>query len=202
MRLSPWTSEVLKLAESGIETGVILGFVENAGTFNLSADQIVYLNDLGLPGEIIHGMLQHDRDVITGAKPLTITSEPEWPMPFEQVLADEKRKSEMPLPKLTVPASSPAPVEPPQIAAGALPKFTPSPAAQAFARSEVFESHKPARASPSTSVEQGRAMTGVTTPYPVRAPHSVEITAPIVFVNGDGRVANTLVILGFPRSNP
>jgi hypothetical protein len=47
IRLSPWTSEIVKLAESGIEVSIILSFIENSGTFNLGADQIVYLNDLG-----------------------------------------------------------------------------------------------------------------------------------------------------------
>lgn len=204
MRLSPWTSEVLKLAESGIETGVILGFIENAGTFNLSADQIMYLNDLGLPGEIINGMLQHDRDVITGAKPLTITSEPEWPTPFEPAVADQHREQEMPSPKPkpAPPASSPAPVEPSQIVAGALYELTASQAAQSLAKSEEFQSHQPTRMHQRAAGERGSALTGGRNPYPVREPYPVEITAPIFFIKGDGRVANTLVILGFPRSNP
>jgi hypothetical protein len=204
LRLSPWTSEVVKLAESGVEPGVILAFIENSGTFNLGADQIVYLNDLGLSGEIINAMLQHDREVITGARPLTITSEPEWQFSLDPVMVAERRASDTPLPK---PAA--APIRTGATAySGSTPAFTALPelnrpvAVSPLATTESALLDEPATATRSTSDWQARSADRKKSPYPMREPYPVEITAPIVFINGEGRIPNTLVVLGFPRTTP
>ena len=82
VRLSPWATEIVKLAEARIGDDVMYSFIDNSGTFNLGADQIVYLSDLGVPGQIISAMLQHDQELISGVRPLTIASEPTWePVP-------------------------------------------------------------------------------------------------------------------------
>src|SRR2546427_5732710 len=40
--------ELIKLAESGVEEAVLMAFVTNsASTFNLSSEEIIYLNDIG-----------------------------------------------------------------------------------------------------------------------------------------------------------
>jgi hypothetical protein len=58
---SPAVAEVIKLANSGSEEEVILAFVSNsAGTFNLRAEEIIYLNDIGLPSAVVRAMLQRD----------------------------------------------------------------------------------------------------------------------------------------------
>jgi hypothetical protein len=36
--------------------------------------------------------------------------------------------------------------------------------------------------------------------YPVREPQPVELTAPIIFIEGEERPANTIIIVGFPRT--
>ena len=60
--------EVVKMAEAGIDAGVMLSFVTNsAGTFNLGSDQIIYLNDLGLPNQVVTAMIQHDQEFGSGA---------------------------------------------------------------------------------------------------------------------------------------
>jgi hypothetical protein len=200
LRLSPWANEVVKLAESGVEAHVILAFIENSGTFNLGADQIIYLNDLGLSGEIVNAMLQHDRELITGAKPLTITSEPQWQLPFDAVFASERKASGKPLPP-----QSPAPKRP-------------APAADAAGVLALETNQEMDRSVPTTTrsaelVKATPAKRGVfdwqaeisdrkKNPYPVREPYPVELTAPIVFIHGEGRIPNTLVVLGFPRSTP
>jgi hypothetical protein len=47
---SPWFYEVERLAKAGIEDGVVQTYINNsAGTFNLTADQVIYLKNLGLP---------------------------------------------------------------------------------------------------------------------------------------------------------
>ncbi|MBI3849096.1 MAG: hypothetical protein HY298_02220 [Verrucomicrobia bacterium] len=53
--------EVIRLAESGIEEAVILAYVESSQMpFELSADDIVYLKDLGTEPSIIAAMLRQD----------------------------------------------------------------------------------------------------------------------------------------------
>jgi len=54
-------SEVAKLAQAGVNEQVMLAFVEKYnGRFDVGADQIVYLNDLGVSSTVITAMLKHD----------------------------------------------------------------------------------------------------------------------------------------------
>lgn len=202
LRLSPWTTEVVKLAESGIETDVILAFIENSGTFNLGADQIVYLNDLGLSGEIVNAMLRHDRELISGAKPLTITSEPEWEFSFDSVSAGGNRVSAKPSPEPSIAPVRRAEVVDPESRSvkEASPDDNRLVATTAAATFETILPNEVATGSRSTFNWREQPADTKKSPYPVREPYPVEITAPIVFINGDGRIANTLVVLGFPRS--
>ncbi len=53
--------EIAKLAQSGVSEEVILTYVDRyQARFNLSADQIVYLNDLGVSTTVVNAMLKHD----------------------------------------------------------------------------------------------------------------------------------------------
>ena len=55
-------AEVIRLAESGVEEGVILAYVTNSPSmFNLGPDDIIYLNDIGLPGAVVTAMIQRDQ---------------------------------------------------------------------------------------------------------------------------------------------
>ena len=64
-------AEAIKLAGSGVDESVMLAFVTNStGAFNLTSDDIIYLNDLGVPATVITAMIQ--RDSIT--KPTTASS--------------------------------------------------------------------------------------------------------------------------------
>jgi hypothetical protein len=57
-------AQVIRLAQAGMEQSVILTYISNsAGPFNLDADKIIYLNDLGVPTEIINAMLQRDQEL-------------------------------------------------------------------------------------------------------------------------------------------
>ncbi len=55
-------AEVIKLAQSGVDENVMLAFITNSiKPFGLDAEEIVYLNDLGLSGSVITTMMQHDQ---------------------------------------------------------------------------------------------------------------------------------------------
>ena len=57
-------AQVISLVQAGVEQSVILNYINNStGLFNLNADQIIYLNDLGVPAELINAMMQRDQQL-------------------------------------------------------------------------------------------------------------------------------------------
>jgi hypothetical protein len=61
IQITPGLSEVVKLAQAGVGEEVILAYVEKySGRFDVGAEQILYLNDLGVAGTVITSMLKHD----------------------------------------------------------------------------------------------------------------------------------------------
>ena len=78
--VSPPVAEVLRLAESGVGEEVVLAYIQNSsGGFNLSADQILYLRDVGLSGQLISAMLS--RDAGLRGQPQPIQPQPEQQPP-------------------------------------------------------------------------------------------------------------------------
>ena len=64
LQLSPVLSEAVKLVQSGVGQSVLFNFITNTtGYFSLGADEIVYLNDLGVEGEVITAMMEHDKEL-------------------------------------------------------------------------------------------------------------------------------------------
>ena len=54
-------AEVIRLAESGVDQSVMLAFVTNStSTFNLGPEEIIYLNDIGIPSPVVTAMIQRD----------------------------------------------------------------------------------------------------------------------------------------------
>ncbi len=61
LKMSKAAQEVVRLAQSGVSDTVILLFVEKSSDkFNLDADDIVYLNDIGVSSDVVAAMLTHD----------------------------------------------------------------------------------------------------------------------------------------------
>jgi hypothetical protein len=57
------TEEIVKLAQSGLSEDVLVAYVEASPTaYDLSADNLVYLNDLGIPERVLTAMLSHAKD--------------------------------------------------------------------------------------------------------------------------------------------
>lgn len=193
--LSPWAKEIAKLADAGIEDFIIRSFIDNAGTFNLGADQIVHLRARGVSGEIIAAMLQHDQEVISGARPLTLSSEPDWeptPLPTRTPVRQAPR------------AATPAP------ASASAPKLSMktelpatsclgSPPIEVVKAADAVTQASPA-ATTSVFLNGKRAAVRQEPLYRVREPHPVPLTAPIVFVPAAEPVPNTLVIEWFPQA--
>jgi hypothetical protein len=57
-------AQVIRLVQASVEQSVILTYVSNStNLFNLNAEEIIYLNDLGAPPEIANAMIQHDQQL-------------------------------------------------------------------------------------------------------------------------------------------
>src|SRR5262245_42976102 len=64
VNLSPAATEVVRLTESNVAEDVILAFVRNGSTpYNLSAENVLYLRDIGFSSEVIAAMLSHDKEL-------------------------------------------------------------------------------------------------------------------------------------------
>jgi len=71
--LSPWSNEIQKLVQAGVEERVITTYITNsAGIFNLSADQIIYLKKAGVSPQILSMMIQHDQQSLSSAGPVAL----------------------------------------------------------------------------------------------------------------------------------
>jgi hypothetical protein len=61
VNLSPGAAEVVRLAGSGVGDDVVIAYIQNSqAPFNLSADDVLYLKDIGLSSEVTSAMLTHD----------------------------------------------------------------------------------------------------------------------------------------------
>jgi hypothetical protein len=57
---SPEADDLIKMARSGVDEEVLTAYIDAApGTFDLSADDIITLNDLGVPAQVISQALRH-----------------------------------------------------------------------------------------------------------------------------------------------
>ena len=88
LSLSPWFYEVVRLAQAKVDDTVILAYInDTAGTFNLTADQVIYLRNLGLSPQVINTMIDHDQELISGARALPMSAPPPYPPEVQAALA-------------------------------------------------------------------------------------------------------------------
>src|SRR5262245_31412497 len=60
-KVSTAVADVIKMAEAGTSEDVLLAYIQNsAASFDLSADQILYLRDIGVSSDTVSAMLTHD----------------------------------------------------------------------------------------------------------------------------------------------
>src|SRR5208282_4879674 len=57
--LSPGLAEIIRLAQAHVGDGVILAYIQNSGqVYSPSAEEILYLSDLGLPQNVIAALFK------------------------------------------------------------------------------------------------------------------------------------------------
>ena len=72
--VSPALAELLHLADSSADETVMLAFVTNSsGPFELGADEIIYLRDIGVPSAVITAILQRDDALQASASQMLIS---------------------------------------------------------------------------------------------------------------------------------
>ncbi len=109
VKLSPAAAELARLAGSGVDQGVMMAYVTNSqSTFNLTAEEIIYLNDLGVPGPVVTAMIQRDQVLKEQGKNALLSSSP----PVTSLPAPAPVQTE-PAPAPTVSAPLTPPAEPP-----------------------------------------------------------------------------------------
>ena len=111
VRLSTPVAEVVRLANSGVDQSVVLAYIKNSpDTFNLGAEEIIYLNDIGLPGSDVTAMIQHDQ-ALKGTQPITSPPPPPPAPPANQFANDGVSTPVPPNQYAPTPDSSVPPVE-------------------------------------------------------------------------------------------
>jgi hypothetical protein len=159
--LSPWYYEVERLTQAGVGEPAVLSYITNAaGTFNLSADQIISLKNLGASPEVINAMIRHDRDWISGRRPITVSAPPPLPPSVQAALAATLHRTER--------ASAPA-------ATQATPAPAPAPSGSIIAPDD-----NSGASGVSVWVEPDDVPDQPHSAYPVRAPYAVKLSDPIV----------------------
>jgi hypothetical protein len=157
--MSPWFYEVERLAKAGVDEGVVQTYINStAGTFNLTADQVIYLKNLGLSPQMINTMIDHDQELISGARPLTASAPPPLPPSVQAALAARLH----PAGDATVPSEAPAPL-PPATRSTIIAPDDDSDAARAWVMVE-----------PDDVPDQPRSA------GPVRVPYAVKLSDPII----------------------
>lgn len=194
IQVSPWLNEVIKLAQAGIEEGVMLSYVEGTpGTFNLGSDQIIFIRDLGVPNPVINAILRHDAEITSGRRRVPASGVPASDLPL--------------LPGLPSAVASIPPGAQPQASAVQTPAAASAPSA--LERSEVddvfveipalpFLLDQAAQREWAARMAYSPRVSNTRRPYPVREPYPVQLTSPILVVNAGGRVPNLQVIQLFP----
>lgn len=115
VNLSPTAGELAKLAASGVDQGVMLAYVTNSqSTFNLTAEEIIYLNDLGVPSTVVTAMIQRDQVLKEEGKNALLSSSPpvtSLPAPVPVQPEPAPAPAQPVTAPLTPPAEPPPPVE-------------------------------------------------------------------------------------------
>src|SRR5260370_482829 len=116
--VSPSAAEVVRLAEAGTSDDVMLAYIQNStSTFDLSADQILYLRDIGLSSPVITAMFSRDNALRTQPQSST----------YDQKLYPATAPPPPAPAVVTAPAPEPAPATTPAVVEAPAPVYVTSP---------------------------------------------------------------------------
>jgi hypothetical protein len=169
--------------QAGVQESVTLTFITNsAGTFNLGAEQIITLHDLGVSNELLQAMMAHDQEIASGIRNVFDSTAP---LPAQVV------------PFVLVPSTAKAEAENPQGAAASTTALTANPSAGVESASTepaaVLVTDEAPVITQTRLCSRKQGDSGDV--YRVREPNAVPLTAPILVWRGQGRVPNTMVLV-------
>ena len=167
-RLSQSSSQILQLTQAGMDESVITSFIRSSARFQLSADQIVYLNDLGVSSRVIQAMLAHDREKLAASSQNTNTPN------ITVVVQQDTATTSMEQPTFQNPAQTVIQADTTSIQAAVVPMVLSK--IEKLSKADLA-GDDPRITSPQAVPQKKKVF------YPVRAPYSVELTAPIVFLD-------------------
>ncbi|HVM46596.1 MAG TPA: DUF6600 domain-containing protein [Candidatus Acidoferrum sp.] len=108
--LSPAAAEVARLAGAGTSEDVVLAFVQNSqAPFNLTADHVLYLKDVGVPSAVVAAMLNHD-SAFRAQAPAPVAERPQpaaAPVPMAAPAPEPGPAAPAPAPPAPVAVSTP-----------------------------------------------------------------------------------------------
>lgn len=82
IKATPALAEIIKMANAGVDEGVMLAYVTNsASTFSVGSEEIIYLNDIGVPSTVVTSMIQHDQALKSQAATTTLAVSTPAPAP-------------------------------------------------------------------------------------------------------------------------
>jgi hypothetical protein len=191
--LSPWANEIAKMARAGIQPEVLLSYIDNTeGTFNLDADQIIYLRNLGVSSQAIAAMIQHDSLLTSGLRAVMSTAVPGPEPALHIVVAPVAAAQEPNQPPI---ASSPATTAADGSAAEG--QRTSLPAVDDAANpdwSDLMDQAPQDDFADDFASPVAVRTAGLTKGYPVRQPYPVQLLAPIIVLRASGRTPNLVLI--------
>ncbi len=171
--LTGWAAEILKLSRGGLDEDVMLSYIDSAGTFNLTVDQIVTFTEAGVSKNVISAMIQHDAEIVAGVREV-LPGLP--PSPGIESILPPAPQSKPVATQVRAPVSA-TPLDDDIVA-----DVTPPPEEWA-----VFGSD-PVKRSCACKKEIS----------PVRKPYAVKLTDPILVWPVQARVPNTMTLESFP----
>jgi len=157
------------MAQNGISEEIMLSFIDSAGTFNMGADQIIYLHDLGVSNEVITAMILHDSEIASGQLAMTLPTAKISAPSFQTAFVPAHSPVEPGPPETTPPPPAP---QAPEVAANPFPE----------------EDYLPAPSEPEPAPEL----------YPVRKPYPVKLLDPIIVYRMEPRHPNIQILYDFP----
>jgi hypothetical protein len=83
-------AQIIHLAQSGVDESVLTSYAGNSPTpFNLTADQIIYLKDIGVPDTVVQAMIQRDQQLgVTDNTTASTEQAPDTAPPTGEVTSD------------------------------------------------------------------------------------------------------------------
>lgn len=77
IKATPALAEIIKMANAGVDESVMLAYVTNTtSTFSVGSEEIIYLNDIGVPSPVITSMIHHDQALKSQAAAAAVASTP------------------------------------------------------------------------------------------------------------------------------